>query len=103
MANVLSNKLKYSKKDFVECDFPDNILNLWSYHVLKEYYKKCVMCQTYSKSIVDISKDQWLPKHGDFEFVIDKIIQNDKSFYDFSKMSTSDRWTVLDILKKKNM
>ena len=74
------------------------MLNLWSFNFLKEHHKECIACQTYSQRVVEILKEQWKPIYGDFDYVIDKIIKTDRSFIDLSKISTSRKWEILDLL-----
>ena len=48
MAHSLSKemKLKFSIEDFREQDVPKNIINLWTYNYVTEYYP-CYACETY--------------------------------------------------------
>ena len=103
MANSISKKydLKFTKQDFRELSAPDNVLNVWIYNYFVKH-KPCFTCDTYSKYCEEVLKEERRDDWGDFDFVIRKIKNCDKSFIDLNRYSEITKWGILDQLIKKN-
>ena len=97
---MASSKIRI--EDFKTLDAPDKLLNIWSYNNLDGPSKKCRTCKKYSNFCEMLLREQWKPNWGDFEFIIEKIKNNDKTFIDLSEISSMNRWKIIDILVKKN-
>ena len=86
MENSLSKEsnLKFTKQDFRELSTPNNILNVQIYNYFDKH-KPCFTCDTYSKYCEEVFKEEWRDDWGDF--VIGKIKNCDKSFFDLNRYS----------------
>ena len=65
-------------------------------------HKPCFTCDTYSKYCEEVLKEERRDDWGDFDFVIRKIKNCDKSFIDLNRYSEITKWGILDQLIKKN-
>ena len=104
MANLLSKEsnLKFNKQTFRELSAPYNFINLWIYTYF-EKHKPCFTCDTYSKYREEVLKEVWCNDWGDFDFVVKKIKNCDKSFINLHNYSEGNKWGILDKLIKKDI
>ena len=98
----MSKTLLFTIEDFKRDDAANNLINLWSYNYFNGHSRNCFTCNTYSSFCEKALEEQWNPDWGNFEFVIEKIKNTDKTFIDLSKFSSMNRWEIIDILIKKN-
>ena len=98
---IRESDLKFTKQNFRESSVPDNILNIWIYNYFDKH-KPCFTCDVYPKYCEEVLKEEWRDDWGDFDFVIGKIKNCDKSFIDLNRYSEITKWGILDELIKKN-
>ena len=72
---------KISLKDFRELDSPNLIIQIWSYNNPKQW-PKCSVCDIYSEFCKIVLKEKWREEWGDFDFVLEKLEKNGRSFID---------------------
>ena len=102
MANSLKKEsdLKFNKQDFRELSATDNILNVWIYNYFVKHKPRST-CDVYSEYCEEVLKQEWCDDWGDFDFVIGKIKNCDKSFIDLNRYSEITKWGILDELIKR--
>ena len=76
-------KMKFSKSDFAELDFPDLFINFWSY----AGYMNDPIVNHCQKWCFKLAKERWLPQFLDFEYVIKNLKEKNKNFYNFGRIS----------------
>ena len=91
-------KLRITKYDLA-FDLPELLMIIWSYTVQVHY--GCCICSQYKEWCIQYVKEKWKPEYFDFDFVIQKIEDNDMSFIDFGKISFNKRNKILYFLKKE--
>ena len=79
--------MKFSKNDFENLDLPDLLINIWDY---SEYPTDPVLNQ-YCQWCVEVAKERWQPSFKNFQFVINNLRKRNKKFYDFGKISSTDK------------
>ena len=94
--------IKYLMEQFEINDVPDNLINIWSYNDVN-HGKNCRKCCIRSDICEKTLKRQWNSDWGEFDFVILKIKENDKTFIDISGFSSMTKWEIIDILVQKNI
>ena len=92
-------EIKFSKKSFALLDLPNLLVNVWSY--CHGQCRQCKICVQYAKWCVEIISERWRDEeYRDFPFVINAVIDGDKNFCDFGRISSADRYIIYDIIKK---
>ena len=93
--------LKFSKESFSKYSIiSDLLINIWDYN--NPVHANCNICKIYEKWCVELEKEQWQTIFFDFEYVIDMIRSQNKSFINFGKISSADKnkiYFLLDIYK----
>ena len=79
--------MKFSKNDFENLDLPDLLINIWDY---SEYLTDPVLNQQ-CQWCVEVAKERWQPSFKNFQFVINNLRKRSKKFYDFGKISSTDK------------
>ena len=94
--------LRFSEESFRELNAPDLFINLWIYNYFKEH-KPCISCNTYFRFCEKILKERWCDHWGNFELVVEKIKNTDKTFININKYSSLTKWGIIDGLINKNL
>lgn len=95
-----SAAVKFTQNDFRVIDTPNLIINVWTYSENLKKNKLCGICQTYLDFCLNILEERWRKEWGDYNFVMAKLRNNDKSFIDVSSFSSADRYLIMSYLKK---
>ena len=80
----------------------DLLINIWSYsYNLKNVCKKnCQFCNIYRKYCCDILKRRWNPEWGNYDYVMDKIFENDdENFINLAEYSSAQKHLITYDLK----
>ena len=92
-------ELKFSKESFACLDLPDLLLNIFDYS--HSSCIDCTKCTQYAKWCIELVSEPWLDdKYLDFLFLINSILNDNRNFCDFGKISSDDRNKIFDIIKK---
>ena len=96
----MTSGLKYDLNDFRVLDTPNLIINVWTYSDNLKRNKLCEICKKYLEFNLHILEERWREEWGDYDFVMSKIRNNDKSFIDCSTYSSANRYLIVKLLKK---
>ena len=73
-------------KDFRELDAPNLIINIWTYNDREFVLPCCTVCFIYSEWYTVTLKEKCQEEWGDFDFVVEKLKNNDRSFVDLENI-----------------
>ena len=88
---------KISLKDFRDLDSPNLIIQIYSYNNPKQWLK-CSVCDIISEFYKIALKEKWEEEWGDFDFVVEKLEKNDRSFICVGIYLSVDIVLILDDL-----
>ena len=95
----MSSKLKFSKRDFQLLDVSNLLINIWEYNE-RGRKNQCLVCIQYEKWCIEVAQEKWKAIYLDFEYVIKNLQKQNKSFYNFGKISSQDRDAIYNIIHK---
>ena len=91
-----------SIKDSQQLDAPDLIINIWTYNENKKHLHICEICQAYSNLSIKALRDKWEEDWGDFQYLVQKLIECNRYYIDIGKYSNETKHQIIDFIKKYN-
>ena len=73
---------------------------IWNFNTYDDKHE-CVDCLSFEEWCIDFAKTKWKADFVDFDFVIRKIKETDRSFIDFDRISVFESEKILSLFKKK--
>ena len=90
-------QLKFLKATFMQHQMPDLILNLWDY----SEDLQCPICNKYARWCIQCISKKWnVDKYLDFQFVIQNVINHNKNWHDFSRISPVTKNYIYNAITK---
>ena len=88
---------KISLKDFRDLHSPNLIIQIYSSNDPKQW-SKCSVCDIISEFYKIVLNEKWREEWGDFDFVVEKLVKNDRSFICVGTYLSVDIVLILDDL-----
>ena len=88
--------MKFSKQSFSDLGLPDILLNVHCY----THSCQCAVCVQYANLCMEIAAERWWPEYLNYSYVMLSIINGNKNFPDFGKISSDKKHVIYQYIKK---
>ena len=93
-------KMRYAPTFFdLKASLVQLLKQIWNFNTHVDKYK-CVDCLSFEEWCIDFAKTKWKADFVDFDFVIRKIKETDRSFIDFDRINIFEPEKFFALLKK---
>ena len=93
------SEMKFSLSTFRRFDFPNLLIDVWSYSEGCNT-KNCLICPQYLESSIQAAKEKWSPDFKDCNYIIDNLKKRNKNWFDVSKLPPETKDKLCDVICK---
>ena len=93
-------KIQYTPTPFdLKAILVQLLKQIWNFNTCADKYE-CVDCVSFEEWCIDFAKTKWKADFVDFDFVIRKIKETDRSFIDFDRINIFEPEKIFALFKK---